>query len=658
MTGEMNCRLSRRIRRLASGTLPAVVALGGLGATSATAGAVHLQSFFDVESKTEAPSTPPPPVPIGVFGDNMPDPGHLTLSVIPQFGENAHMRVGTHTITAQQVATILPGWYWDPAVHYNTLQQAYFVEAQTVTLAYGVMKDLSLVILTGAWEKHQDLLTFYGSSNLVPRGMSFTGTDSLLDSQAALIWRAYQDRVNRVKINLGMSFPTGSDHNLTGLVLQTTGNFAIARAFYGMQSGSNTYDLLPGVLYAGAIQPWSWGLSYRARIPLTWNPEGYRWGDYQEANGWIGYTLFPGLTTSLRLSFSVQSQIAGADWLIASKLPSANPLNWGGKILQVLGGADVDGKLLGAPGFSIGFEAGVPVYQNLNGPQLSRVWQAGMALRWKVGEEEKEEKVSKTGVFKGPAPASTSSRSPWDGVHLGLNGGFTWAADTATRFTYLGSPGSPGFVSLYAHGSLPAGIDLNSQAIIAGAQFGYDRWLYERYVAGLEADLAGLGVGASSKASWQGSPLTYLQAGRDQHYLGTVRGRVGYLATPDMLVYATGGAAIGESDLNATYFAPSLSSPLYLGGSWLGYVDMRLGWTAGAGVEWMLSPSWSLKAEYLYYDLGTANTANADPLYYTTTKPATWSSVGYRGDFSGNVIRVGLNYHLNGVAPEPLLAKY
>ncbi len=657
MKREMKGRPPRRARRVATGTVPAVLALAALGATSATAGAADLQSLFGVESKTEAPAAPPPPVPIGVFGDNLPDPGRLTLTVIPQFGENAHNRVGTRTVTSQQVATMLPGWYWNPAVHYTTLQQWSFVEAQTVTLAYGVMKDLSLVVLTGAWEKHQSLLTFYGSSNLVPRGMSFTGTDGLLDSQAALIWRAYQDPVNRVKINLGMSFPTGSNHNLTGVVLQTPGNFTIPRAFYGMQSGSNTYDLLPGILYGGAIRPWSWGLSYRARIPLTWNPEGYKWGNYQETNGWIGYTWFAGLTTSLRLSFSVQSQIAGADWLIASKLPSANPLSWGGKILQVLGGADIDGKLLGAPGFSVGLEAGVPLYQNLNGPQLSRVWQAGMALRWKVGEEEKEEKISKTGVFKGPAPASTSGRAPWDGVHVGLNVGFTWLADTATHFTYLGSPGSPGFVSLYAQGGLPAGIDLNNQGIIAGAQLGYDRRLSERYVAGLEADLAGLGVGNSSKASWQGSPLTYLQAGRNQHYLGTVRGRLGYLATPDILVYATGGAAIGECDLNATYFAPTLPTPLYLGGSWLGYVDMRLGWTAGAGVEWMVSPRWTLKAEYLYYDLGTANTANAEPLYYVTSKPATWSSVGYKGDFSGNVIRVGVNYHLNGAAPEPLLDK-
>ena len=613
-----------------------------------------------VSQPLDAPK--PPPVPLAVFGDTMPDPGHLTISVIPQFGEGAHQMMGTRNITAQQAASTFPGWYWNPTVAYTTIPVAMFTEAQALTLAYGIMPNLSLVILTGTQEKHSHLVTMYGSSNLIPRGMSFPGTDSLLDSQAAVVWRAYEDQINRVKINLGMSFPTGSNHDMGGAVMNTSGGYNVGWAFYGMQTGTNTFDVMPGILYAGTIKPWSWGLSYRARLPLTVNPEGYNWGNYQELNGWIGYTLLPGLTTTVRLNYNIQSQIVGAGWFEAGKLPSANPENWGGKMIQVFGGADIDGKLFGYPGFSIGLEGGVPVYQNLNGPQLSRVWQAGMALRWKVGEEETEEKVSKTGIFKGPAPAlaSTSSHMPWDGVHVGVSGGFEWAADKTANFTYAGTSAAlaGGFPYLYAHGGLPASVSLGSQGVIGGAQLGYDRQLYQNFVAGLEADLSGLGVGNSSKASWQGSPLVYLQTGRNQHFFGTVRGRVGYLVTPDVLVYATGGAVFGENDLNATYFAPTLSPQLYLGNSAYGFTDMMLGWTAGAGVEWLFNPKWSVKAEYLYYDLGTANTANIGPLWYSNTKAHALSSAGVRADFDGNVVRLGVNYHFNGFAPAPLLAKY
>jgi opacity protein-like surface antigen len=666
----MNKRLSQQFRRLAARSLSALLAVGGLGATSVSASAIDLPGLLGMDSQPqEKPTTGYPPPPLSVFGDSMPEPGHVTLSVIPQFGENGHMLMGTQNITTQQVVSTFPGWYWDPAVAYNTIPQAQFLEAQSVTLAYGVMKDLSLVLLTGTQEKHSHLVTMYGSSfplaTLITRGTSFPGTDSLLDTQAAFIWRAYEDNINRVKVNLGMSFPTGSNHNMGGAVLNTAGGYGftysgagnqVIQAFYGMQTGTNTFDLMPGILYAGVIDPWTWGLSYRARLPLTTNPEGYKWGNYQDASGWIGYTWFKGFTTFFRLNYNIQSQISGADPWTFGKLPSANPLNWGGKMIQVFGGADIDGKLIGAPGWSIGIEAGVPVYQNLNGPQLSRIWQAGMALRWRVGEEEKEEKVSKTGIFKGPAPEPAKPRMPWDGVYAGVTTGYTFAANTSTNFTYAGSLGSSGFASLYAHGSLPAEVDLDSQGVIAGAQVGYNRQLWERYVVGFEADLSGMGVGNSSKGSWQGTVPAYLQAGRNQHFFGTVRGRVGYLATPEVLVYGTGGLAFGENDLNATYFAPTLKPALYLGGSQYGQVDMFTGWTAGAGVEWLLNPAWSLKAEYLYYDLGTVNVANIGPLWYTTTgaRP-TWSNAGYRADFSGNVFRVGVNYHFGKETADPVV---
>ena len=171
-----------------------------------------------------------------------------------------------------------------------------------------------------------------------------------------------------------------------------------------------------------------------------------------------------------------------------------------------------------------------------------------------------------------------------------------------------------GSSSLYEKGGLPSNVTLTSQGFLAGAQFGYDRVFYEKFVAGLEADLQGITSGNANYASWQGSPATYVQAGRNVPYLGTVSGRFGYLVTPAWLVYDTGGLSFGETDLRATYFSPTLKPNLYQGGSWLGYDDMRLGWTAGAGVEWMFNPKWSVKAEYLYYNLGTAKHGERGPL--------------------------------------------
>jgi hypothetical protein len=42
-------------------------------------------------------------------------------------------------------------------------------------------------------------------------------------------------------------------------VLQTTGSYAINQAFYGMQPGTGTFDIMPGILYGGVQGAWSWG---------------------------------------------------------------------------------------------------------------------------------------------------------------------------------------------------------------------------------------------------------------------------------------------------------------------------------------------------------------------------------------------------------------
>jgi opacity protein-like surface antigen len=645
-------------RRLAGPALQVVLAVYGLNTSAGASRAADLAAPLLAPSAPSVPASDlpkPPPPPLGVFGDSMPDPGHLTLSLIPTFYTNAHQLVGTKGVTPQQIITNY-GWYWDPFVPMAVVPQEQFGKMQTLTAAYGVMKDVSVVLTAGTIERLSYLNIFNGSSNLIERGTSNPGTDTLADASASVVWRAYEDPIHRIKFNLGMSFPLGSNHNLGGAVTAPNGTYNIGYAFYGMQPGTGTFDVLPGVLYAGTIAPWSWGLSYRARLALGPNPQGYYWGNYQELNSWVGYTLIPGLTATFRSNFNIQSQIAGANpWLIG-KLPSANPLNYGGKAISVFAGAELDGKLIGFPGVSLGVEGGVPVYQNLNGPQLARVWQAGMALRWKVGEEE-EHAPSKTGIFKGPTSESAPPRSPWTGGHMGVNAGFTTSGDANTNFLVAGTGG--GYISALAGGGIPSDVPLTSKGFIGGFQFGYDRVFYDRYLLGIEGDLQGVSSGTANWAQWAGSPATYVQNSRSLPYLGTARGRVGYLATPDVLVYGSYGLAYGETDLHATYFSPKLKPVLYQGGSWLGYNDMRLGWTAGGGVEWMFLPNWSAKAEYLYYNLGLVNTANIGALYYTSTavKPAVWSSMTHTAVFDGHVMRLGVNYHFEPGAPEAGLSK-
>ena len=88
-------------------------------------------------------------------------------------------------------------------------------------------------------------------------------------------------------------------------------------------------------------------------------------------------------------------------------------------------------------------------------------------------------------------------------------------------------------------------------------------------------------------------------------YFGTVRGRIGYSFAPWALLYATGGFAYGEVQSNSVLSVhgrgrgrryPTPSSTISR--------RTHYGYAVGGGWEALLTPRLSVKAEYLYVDLG------------------------------------------------------
>jgi outer membrane immunogenic protein len=144
-----------------------------------------------------------------------------------------------------------------------------------------------------------------------------------------------------------------------------------------------------------------------------------------------------------------------------------------------------------------------------------------------------------------------------------------------------------------------------------------------------------------------------------------VRGRIGYLWTPTLLVYGTGGFAYGNAYANVvqTAYENVAGANGYLQtNTWVGggrQNQLLTGWTAGGGAEWMFMPNWSLKAEALYWDLGRMNVQTASygvsGNANTVANTVGWgrSSVSYQGVQA----KVGVNYHFNWGAA-PIVAKY
>lgn len=260
-------------------------------------------------------------------------------------------------------------------------------------------------------------------------------------------------------------------------------------------------------------------------------------------------------------------------------------------------------------------------------------------------------------------PSSKEFKAPsWRDVYVGLNGGGAWSHPSTTTLT------APVFNNAASKALANAAWIRDSSDSLAGflggMQIGANYRFDTNIVAGVEADLHG--VSGNTSNTMQGSSviaggnafLNYGQRTTTLNYLGTIRGRAGYLVTPKLQVYGTGGMAYGGVISNTALFTLRTSGG---SGNWTltnpSYQSSLVGWTAGGGGEWMFMPNWSLKAEYLYYDLGTVQ-AGGDGGWQYRVSNNVWSNLGSlsttqdyaattRTRFNGNLIQAGVNRHFD-----------
>ncbi|MGY0570542.1 outer membrane protein [Bradyrhizobium sp. RDM12] len=123
------------------------------------------------------------------------------------------------------------------------------------------------------------------------------------------------------------------------------------------------------------------------------------------------------------------------------------------------------------------------------------------------------------------------------------------------------------------------------------------------------------------------------------NYLGTVRGRLGFLATPSNMLYVTAGLAYAEYA-----FATATDFPGFSGFRFAG-ADSRVkpGWTAGLGWETVVSGPWTAKFEYLHVDLGDRSVPA--PQNVGALSPFAWT---HSAKLTEDVVRVGLSYKFAG----------
>lgn len=242
----------------------------------------------------------------------------------------------------------------------------------------------------------------------------------------------------------------------------------------------------------------------------------------------------------------------------------------------------------------------------------------------------------------------------WTGLYVGAFAGYGWGRSD-TILNPAGVTTFPGFEAFVDASVSATATTLNTHptGFIGGGQLGYN-FQINRLVLGIEADLwaghiSSSVIQQSKVAPVIGNPVpaaAHIAATTEQDLrsLSTVRGRAGFTPIDGLLVYATGGLAfgsIGSSTSTSDVVAQFAISPASGTAS-----ARRTGWTAGGGFETALAQHWSVKVEYLYYNLGNLTYA-LGPAFVSVAPNQQLGIVNTAvttTDFRGNIVRAGLNY--------------
>jgi outer membrane immunogenic protein len=242
-------------------------------------------------------------------------------------------------------------------------------------------------------------------------------------------------------------------------------------------------------------------------------------------------------------------------------------------------------------------------------------------------------------VRSAPAQANPS----WTGAQVGGQGG---VSPMSQGFAEPGAYLFPFTCGSSLCSETPFSFTGNKTSATGGGFIGY-RVQMGTMVVGIEGD-------ANAKSASSSYTYTDSNTYRAETFTGSVkqgadgsiRGRLGFLVTPSVLVYGTGGVAFGSVSGSFGYSAHEIDGFGFAsatgGGSWS---TTRTGATGGAGVEALITQSLTLRLEYRYTDLGrfSETVPISTVCAGTCSSPSSAASISLHPTFQA--VRVGVGYN-------------
>jgi len=326
---------------------------------------------------------------MNIPGGGIPETYEFRFKISPMFMHMEDLRDGTSDIAASSILGVpAPGVYMAAPTE---------MDMRMLNLSAGY--SFSDRFFAGAMLMYQDnemdMLFNAGMQGMTGLPGYTMESSGLGDTMLMVKYRLFADDPlvpkHQASLFLGLSLPTGSidEKNSTHpLAMRQTEQLP-----YGMQLGSGTFNPSIGLLYQASSSPWWWGVNgiYTAR--LYDNKRDYRLGDEFRLDGYAMYQFRHDLLAQVQLNAEYKGKIGGVMDTYASGAsghavqgtaasPPMTPLwetaDYGGKKLFATVGLQWQPAQL----HIIDVNVGVPLYQDLNGPQLKSDYR--IMLTWYI----------------------------------------------------------------------------------------------------------------------------------------------------------------------------------------------------------------------------------------------------------------------------------
>lgn len=297
--------------------------------------------------------------PIGVMGDHFHDEGEVMLSYRHSRMLMKGMKDGESSITPSAIVAA------GGAYGYMMTPTRMSMDMHMLGAMYAPSNDLTLMLMGHYMDKNMDMI-----NRLNVR--SKMDTQGWGDTVLSALYRIFEKGCDcgaetRLHATFGLSLPTGSTDE-KGMRMGAYGNLP-----YAMQLGSGTFDPILGLTYASENEEYAWGAQAKATFRFGDNDDNWRLGNEYKATLWGAKNMSDWLSASLRIEGTHKGDISGSDANtigFRAMVPTFDPDNYGGTTVDLGVGFNIlfDGDL---KGHRLAFEYTTPVFEDLNGPQMS-----------------------------------------------------------------------------------------------------------------------------------------------------------------------------------------------------------------------------------------------------------------------------------------------